>query len=569
MRKILAAFKPLTESISTLGLVLNTGLLVVASILELFGLMAVLFFIRLIVSPKEIQEVAFAKFETIVGINLAPDNITNIIALIILLYFGGASARLVVQYLIFKLAMKIEQEMCVGLLNYNLSQPYDRHSNSHSSEFMRNVLQDSSLLTAGFIIPVLTLAANALTLIGLFILSYYTVGILSYYFILFVMLIIILFYLSARSSLKKLGRDKAIASSYRYEVLTNIARSLKNIYIENTQSSVIAEFSNANRPYTISQSKFLTISSFFAIGIEIFIVGMLIVLVAWFNTNLLSGESVPSLAVGLVLASRFLPNVLRLYQSYSTVTYQLPLATELASKIASNVHFSESGIIRDFQKLEIKKLKYVLPKSKRPLLNISGFVLNKGDKVLITGPSGSGKSTLLDVITGINLTPAEIFYNDKILNSKDDYRDFRFNISYVSQNAILNRGTIVDVVCFGAPFDKIKFDLIAGTVGLNSLLSENEDFASRDIGENGALLSGGQKQRLVLAKALYAKRSLLILDEATSALDELSSTKIFKSLAKNFPNLTMLVISHGSNYKGFNRILELGNCELKELPIAN
>ena len=52
------------------------------------------------------------------------------------------------------------------------------------------------------------------------------------------------------------------------------------------------------------------------------------------------------------------------------------------------------------------------------------------------------------------------------------------------------------------------------------------------IGENGNRLSGGQRQRIIIARALYAKRDILVLDEATSALDEKTENMILSELKK-------------------------------------
>jgi len=51
------------------------------------------------------------------------------------------------------------------------------------------------------------------------------------------------------------------------------------------------------------------------------------------------------------------------------------------------------------------------------------------------------------------------------------------------------------------------------------------------IGDMGSALSGGQQQRLLLARALYARPSILILDEATSHLDVATEQRIAAMLA--------------------------------------
>ena len=64
------------------------------------------------------------------------------------------------------------------------------------------------------------------------------------------------------------------------------------------------------------------------------------------------------------------------------------------------------------------------------------------------------------------------------------------------------------------------------------------------VGEPGRALSGGQRQRLMVARALYARPTLLILDESTSGLDKKTEMKILSTIEKIKPGLAILAISH-------------------------
>jgi len=62
------------------------------------------------------------------------------------------------------------------------------------------------------------------------------------------------------------------------------------------------------------------------------------------------------------------------------------------------------------------------------------------------------------------------------------------------------------------------------------------------IGDMGSVFSGGQKQRVLLARALYARPSILFLDEATSHLDvkkEMEVNQAIRSLG-----ITVVMIAH-------------------------
>jgi ATP-binding cassette subfamily C protein CydC len=64
------------------------------------------------------------------------------------------------------------------------------------------------------------------------------------------------------------------------------------------------------------------------------------------------------------------------------------------------------------------------------------------------------------------------------------------------------------------------------------------------IGEGGARLSAGERQRLAIARALLKGSPIMILDEPTAFLDPLTEDKLVHDLIANYPQLSMLWISH-------------------------
>ena len=63
-------------------------------------------------------------------------------------------------------------------------------------------------------------------------------------------------------------------------------------------------------------------------------------------------------------------------------------------------------------------------------------------------------------------------------------------------------------------------------------LKNKKNGFTEKLGTAGAKLSGGQKQKLILARALYFDKEILILDEATNSLDKRSEEEIFKIISK-------------------------------------
>lgn len=81
------------------------------------------------------------------------------------------------------------------------------------------------------------------------------------------------------------------------------------------------------------------------------------------------------------------------------------------------------------------------------------------------------------------------------------------------------------------------------------------------IGQNGNNLSGGQIQRVEIARAILAKRPVLLADEATSALDNDLSLQIHKTLLEN-SNFAVIEVAHKISKQEramFDRIINLDN----------
>ena len=66
-----------------------------------------------------------------------------------------------------------------------------------------------------------------------------------------------------------------------------------------------------------------------------------------------------------------------------------------------------------------------------------------------------------------------------------------------------------------------------------------------EIGERGINLSGGQKARVCLARAVYAKKDIILMDDSLSSVDSVVAKEIFhKCLLGLLKNKTRILVTH-------------------------
>ena len=81
--------------------------------------------------------------------------------------------------------------------------------------------------------------------------------------------------------------------------------------------------------------------------------------------------------------------------------------------------------------------------------------------------------------------------------------------------------------------------------------------------ENGLNLSGGERKKLLIARGLLKNSGFVIFDESFNEIDVETERKILNNIFKNYPEKTIIVITHRLNNKDlFEKCYELKNKKL-------
>lgn len=202
----------------------------------------------------------------------------------------------------------------------------------------------------------------------------------------------------------------------------------------------------------------------------------------------------------------------------------------------------------------------------RPILKNVSLKINAGEHIGLVGHTGSGKSTIANLISRLYDTVSGTISIDGY-NVKDiKTASLRRNISIVSQEIFLFRGTIADNIRYAKP-EATMAEVIAAAKAANAhefILKMPEGYETM-IGTGCRALSGGEKQRISIARALLLSPSILILDEATAAMDTETERLIQDALSLVSEGRTTITIAHRlSTLKDCDRLFVIENGEIAE-----
>eukprot|EP00928_Gymnodinium_smaydae_P045337 TRINITY_DN30237_c0_g5_i1.p1 TRINITY_DN30237_c0_g5~~TRINITY_DN30237_c0_g5_i1.p1 ORF type:complete len:1005 (-),score=170.48 TRINITY_DN30237_c0_g5_i1:41-2746(-) len=219
--------------------------------------------------------------------------------------------------------------------------------------------------------------------------------------------------------------------------------------------------------------------------------------------------------------------------------------------------------------LSVKRFRVLLPTGLLLVEVLEDFVVQPGNRVLISGPVGSGKSTFLRAL-------ADIWPHTNLASDGHFRLPPRDRCLFVPRVPVLPHGSLADAVCYpDVPGTYSEEDMLRAldAVGLGGVLVRNEHAPTRGASSSSAppagtssydeatqeqklsglrrvadwasILSGGEQQRVIIAHAILKKPALIFLDEATSAMSRESAVELYSEVIKALgPEGAMLSITH-------------------------
>jgi ATP-binding cassette, subfamily B, bacterial len=221
--------------------------------------------------------------------------------------------------------------------------------------------------------------------------------------------------------------------------------------------------------------------------------------------------------------------------------------------------------------LELDKVTFTYPGSKRPVLRNLSLHIEPGHTVALVGRNGAGKTTLVKLLARFYDPDSGVIRLDG-----QDLRDLALQhlqaqIAFVFQNLSPYEATAAENIAFGdwrrLLNDRQEVERIARSTGVDEIVERMpqgyDTLLGRHFGEYD--LSEGQWQQMAIARAFARNAPLLVLDEPSARLDAQAEYRLFQRFRQLAHGRTAIIISHRfSTVRMADRIFVLEAGELVE-----
>ncbi|MEV4755951.1 ABC transporter ATP-binding protein [Micromonospora sp. NPDC049559] len=182
------------------------------------------------------------------------------------------------------------------------------------------------------------------------------------------------------------------------------------------------------------------------------------------------------------------------------------------------------------------------PDAGPPILDRIDLHLPAGASTAVVGASGAGKSTLAAVAGRLRDPDAGEVLLDGVPLRRLDRAALRAAVGYGFERPVLVGDTVADAIGLGGARPALaEIRRAARAAAVDGVVERLPGRWHTPLAQ--APMSGGEAQRIGLARALHARR-LLVLDDATSSLDTVTERRITRALAGPADGRTRLIVTH-------------------------
>jgi len=502
-------------------------------------------------------------------------DILNILIIVLTIFVTKSILVTIVNWFQIKIVANLQKNLVKKMLNGYLSLSYNMFLKRNTSDYIRNILEESGIVTSRFSISInLVTEILVFVCISSMLLFYDFTGTL--FVILFFLFLSIAYYVGIRAYLVRLGQVRMANASLKIKTLNEIFNSWKLIKVIGKQNFFSEIYNKYNTLHVNSIRNISFISTITRSWLEVLLIAGLIIFVFSLSlSNNSEQDMLLKLGVLFTLSLRLMPSINRMTNFFQKLRYgdksfNIILSDFLLFK-KNNNDFNNLIEDKSFdlnESLILKKIKFYYSENSKKIFENLNLEIKKNTIVGILGKTGVGKSTLIDLIIGF-LKP-----NDGIIRLGDNkiennLRLWQSSIGYVPQSIyLLDESIKYNITMEEDPsnIDEVRLKNVINIAQLSNFIKSQKKLEDSMIGENGINLSGGQKQRIGIARALYRNPKILILDEPTNNLDQSTSKLLFNQIKNQYDNIKIIVISHNNlDFNYCDEVYKIDNYEIKKI----
>ena len=538
---------------------LYVGLLIFASILELFGLSLIIPIISKVLNPE--QDLSIFEGNIFFNELLASLEILFIIFIIFILLKNFL--LIFINSNFYKFIFKSEEEISNKMLSNYLKHNYSFFVNENSSKLINN-LTFEILKINDSVIHFVSVISEAFFLSGLIIVFLFINAQATISILLLLLLFCFLYIYIFKSKLVEIGGELININSKRL-------KSLNEIFINIRATKVLGKENFFYEKYKILYSRSINLRILNSIikllprfFVEIFVI--LIFVIGYFFLlfkNIGITDKIPEIGFLVICMLRIIPSINKIITSIQILNFTEKTFENL-DKIINQYYKKDYSVSKnDFKEIVVKeKIKDIefsninFHYGDKKILNNTNIKFETNKIYGIFGGSGNGKSTFLNLLLGLyEFENTEISINKKKIKTENKFSlKLSERIGIVSQNQSVLDDTINRNIAFGIKDSDINEKLIKEVTkktGLSEFIENLNYKYQTNIGEWGSKISGGQVQRLLISRALYNDPDILILDEPTSSLDRKLEKEIIEMINNIKLNKIVIFVTHNEENKNF------------------
>ena len=534
----------------------------VLAVLELLGVAVVLPFMALLASPEIIGENELAAWAYRLGGFASERDFIIAAGLGVLLTLAVSRlAFLLNDYYQSLFVFGLDHTFSDRLLRYYLARPYAFFLEANTSELRNNVIQEVRNLATGYLREWFLLVTAGMTALAIIVLLLAIDPMVAVSTALVLGGAYYLTYRSRRRWLDGIGQERMEQERLRWRAVNELFSGLKTVRIFGAENSFYQRFEAASRSIAVLPAKRRFVQQLPKSLLEVTSFGGIIVLTLYlYLRNGSLASALPTLTLFAVAGYRLLPSLQAAFGALVVMRSNRAVVHHLYEELRLDTGGDQFAAWQPHAKLtplpfrrtiQVSQLGYAYRTAANPLFEDLNLTIHRGQTIAFAGQTGSGKTTLIDLLTGL-LTPTEGSITiDGVPLSPANAANWRAALAYVPQQVYLYDGTLAQNLLFGrdadlatAERDRRCWAALEAADLADFVRAELPAGLQTRVGEAGVRLSGGQRQRVGLARALYARPSVLILDEATSALDTLTEHRILVTLKRLKADTTVMLIAH-------------------------